>query len=93
MLKSAMEQKLIDAQLWSIGDGCLNEQDCHDAWQVLSRLGAPYRFAGQSSDGQFEFLILHPETGNVVATGFGDSEPQAMCEAALAGREALYGVI
>lgn len=84
-----MQQKLIEAQLWSIGDGCLNDQDCQDAWQVLSRLGAPYRFAGKASDGRFEFLILHPETGDVVATGYGDTEPQAMCEAALAGRKVL----
>ena len=86
-----MEHKLIEAQLWSIGDGRLNEQDCHDAWQVLSRLGAPYRFSGMSSDGLFEFLILHPETGEVVATGHGDTEPRAMCEAALAGQKALFG--
>lgn len=84
-----MEQRLIDAQLWSLGDGHLNEQDCSDAWQVLSRLGAPYRFAGKSCDGLYEYLILHPDTGDVVATGRGDSTPRAMFEAAIAGRKVL----
>lgn len=84
-----MEKRLIDAQLWSQSDGQLNEQDCRDAWQVLSRLGAPYRFAGQSEDGLLEYLILHPETGVVIANGRGESSPLAMFEAALAGRKVL----
>ena len=84
-----MEKRLIDAQLWSRGDGQLNEQDCNDAWQVLSRLGAPYRFAGRSCDGLWEYLIIHPKTGDVVATGRGELSPLAMCEAALAARKVL----
>ncbi|WP_303722898.1 hypothetical protein [Malonomonas rubra] len=84
-----MEQRLIDARLWSLGDGHLNEQDCQDAWQVLSRLGAPYRFSGKSCDGLFEYLILHPDTGDVVAAGRGESTSLAMLEAALAGSKVL----
>jgi len=84
-----MEKRLIDAQLWSSGDGQLKDRDCNDAWQVLSRLGAPYRFAGKSFDGRYEYLILHPKTGDVIATGRGESTAQAMCEAALAGKKIL----
>lgn len=84
-----MEKRLIDARLWSQADGPVNEQNCSDAWQVLSRLGAPYRFAGKSADGLFEYLVLHPQTGDVIASGRGKSSPRAMCEAALAARKIL----
>ena len=84
-----MKNRLIAAELWSQDDGQLNEQTCSDAWQVLSRLGAPYRFAGKSFDGRFEYLVLHPKTGDVIATGRGDSSPKAMLEAALAAQRVL----
>jgi hypothetical protein len=87
--RAIMEKRLMDAQLWSQGDGHLNEQDCTAAWQVLSRLGAPYRYAGRSFDGLFEYLILHPKTGAVIATGKAESTALAMCEAALAGQKVL----
>ena len=84
-----MEKRLIDARLWSPGDGSLSNADCSDAWQVLSRLGAPYRFSGKSFDGLYEYLVLDPKTGAVIATGRGESTPQAMCEAALAAQKVL----
>lgn len=84
-----MEQRLIDAQLWAKADGHINELGFNDAWQVLSRLGAPYRFVGKAFDGRFEYLVFHPKTGDVVASGRGESTPQAMCEAALAARKVL----
>jgi len=84
-----MEQRLIDAQLWSQGDGHLNNLNCSDAWRVLARLGAPYRYAGKARDGRLEYLILHPQTGDVIATGRGESTSEAMCEAALAAKRIL----
>ena len=84
-----MEQRLINVRLWSRDDGQLNQLDCSDAWQVLSRLGAPYRFAGHSRDGLLEYLVLDPKTGEVIATGRGESTPLAMFEAAIAACEVL----
>lgn len=81
-----MEKRLIDAQLWSHQDGHLSEHSYSAAWRVLSRVGAPYRFSGKSCDGQFEYLVLDPKSGAVVATGRGDSSSKAMCEAAIAAR-------
>ena len=84
-----MEQRLIDAQLWSQRDGHLNNLSCSDAWRVLARLGAPYRYAGRARDGRLEYLILHPKTGEVIATGRGETTSEAMCEAALAAKHFL----
>ncbi|PLX96742.1 MAG: hypothetical protein C0622_14170 [Desulfuromonas sp.] len=84
-----MEQKLIDAQLWTAEDGHLNNLSCSDAWRVLARLGAPYRYAGKAQDGRSEYLVLDPKTGNVIATGRGESTSEAMCEAALAAKRAM----
>ena len=84
-----MEKRLIDAQLWSQADGHLTEQDYGAAWRVLARVGAPYRFSGKSCNGQFEYLVLHPQTGEVIATGRGKTSTAAMCEAALAAQKFL----
>jgi hypothetical protein len=84
-----MEKRLIDANLWTQADGSLEEQGYGAAWRVLARIGVPYRFSGKSCDGMFEYLVLHPRTGEVIATGRGDSSSVAMCEAALAAQQIL----
>ncbi len=84
-----MEKRMIDANLWNQADGHLCEQNQGDAWRVLARVGAPFRFSGKAGDGMFEYLVLHPKTGEVIATGRGESSSVAMCEAALAAQKIL----
>ncbi len=84
-----MRDKLIAAHLWDGQDGSDPGQSITSAWRVLARLGAAYRYGGKTLDGQFEYLIIHPKTGGLIASGKAASIPAAMCEAALAARERM----
>lgn len=69
----------------------MESQNYSAAWKILCKLGAPYRFAGKSFDGIYEYLILHPDTGSVVANGRAKTSAAAMLQAALAA-EAVFAV-
>ncbi len=82
-----MREQLIAARLWDERDVRNPATDLTCAWKVLARLGAPYRFGGRSLNGQIEYLVLHPASGEVLASGRGLTSAQAMCQAALSARD------
>jgi len=84
-----MRQRLIDANLWDQNNSNDPVHSIIGAWTVLARLGAPCRFGGRSQDGQFEYLVVDPQTGTPVASGRGASLPEAMCQAALTARSGI----
>ena len=78
-----MRDQLIAARLWDEKDARNPSADLTCAWKVLARLGAPYRFGGRGLNGQIEYLVLSPASGEVIACGRGADSAQAMCQAAL----------
>jgi len=93
MMEAAMRNKLIAVQLWEENDVRNPEVDFNGAWSVLARLGVPYRFGGRTIDGQVEYLVLNPASGEVVASGRGATSAQAMCRAALTARARCAGAL
>ena len=85
-----MRQQLIDADLWDRDNGGDPVQSITGAWTVLARLGAPWRFGGRTLEGQYEYLVVDPQSGTPVARGRGTSQQEAMCQAALAARSARH---
>ncbi|BCR03353.1 hypothetical protein DESUT3_04220 [Desulfuromonas versatilis] len=79
-----MRERLIAANLWNRENAENPGQSITAAWLVLARLGAAYRYGGKTQDGRFEYLIVNPQGGTLLASGKGISIPEAMCEAALA---------
>lgn len=84
-----MKERLIAAHLWNQESAGDPGHSITAAWLVLARLGAAYRYGGRTQDGRFEYLIVNPENGGLVASGKGASIPEAMCEAALAAQHKL----
>ncbi len=59
------------------------------AWNILSRLGYPARYGGKAQDGSYEYMIINPKTGDLIAKGKGLTLEYSMCEAALNARAQL----
>lgn len=57
--------------------------DISVAWSTLSRLGYPARYGGKAQDGSYEYVIVDPRSGTLLATGKGETLEMSMCEAAL----------
>ena len=53
------------------------------AWSALSRLGCPARYCGRSQDGSYEYMIINPKTGDLLASGKGRTLEHSICEAVL----------
>jgi hypothetical protein len=81
-----MEKRLIEENLWNPVEGPSPAQSIVGAWSVLARLGAPGRFVGRTQDGQYEYLIVDPNSGLMLASGKGETVSAAICAAALAAR-------
>ena len=60
-----------------------SEIDISVAWDTLARLGYPARYSGKAQDGSYEYAIIDPQTGSLLATGKGTTLEMSMCEAAL----------
>ena len=77
-----MRARLQQAGLWPNEDNG-PEINISSAWKILSRLGLPARFGGKSQDGSYEYFIIDPHTGDLLAVGKGMTLEKAMCAAAL----------
>ena len=77
-----MKSRLQQAGLLRKKDDAL-EINISLAWSLLSRLGCPARYGGKSQDGSHEYIVVHPHTGDFLATGKGLTLESSMCEAAL----------
>jgi len=78
-----MVKGLCRASLWQRGDGAFNAADILVAWQVMSRLGLPYRVCASGASGEWECRVADPRLGGDLAVARGDSCGEAMCRAAL----------
>ncbi|PLX81209.1 MAG: hypothetical protein C0616_05395 [Desulfuromonas sp.] len=81
-----MEKRLMEVGLCQKGEEILPNGQISFAWKILARLGYPGRYSGRTQDGLHEFLIVDPATGNLLATGKGNSVEDAICEASIAAR-------
>jgi hypothetical protein len=52
-----------------------------DAWQQLAQTGAASRYGGRAPDGRHEILLLQPQTGQLLASGRGETVALAICAA------------
>lgn len=77
-----MKTKLIQAGLWQKDEAEL-ELNISTAWSIMAHLGYPGRYAGKAQDGSYEYLILNPLSGELLASGKGSSLESAICAAAL----------
>jgi len=77
-----MKTRLMQAGLLGNGNDC-TEINISIAWTALAKLGFPARYSGKSRDGSFEYLILHPVTGELLTSGKGATLESSICEAAL----------
>lgn len=64
-------------------DNNLSEIDISLAWSTLSHLGYPARYGGKAQNGFYEYVIVDPRSGTLLATGQGETLEISMCEAAL----------
>ena len=78
-----MEKALCEARLWQDGEGSFNVENIQVAWQVMARLGRPYRFSGRGPQGGYECQVYDLHSGCCIALGEGLSCAEAMCQAAL----------
>lgn len=83
-----MREELIAVGLWDSHNPNNPSVSITAAWQVLSRVGAAYRYLGRTTEGDFEYLVYNPRTGSTIAHGRGATAPLAMCVAALEARKA-----
>lgn len=64
-------------------DKDLCEIDISLAWSTLAHLGYPARYGGKAQNGFYEYVIVDPRSGTLLATGQGETLEISMCEAAL----------
>ena len=64
-------------------DNHSSEIDISLAWSTLSQLGFPARYGGKAQNGCYEYVIVDPRSGTLLATGQGEALELSMCEAAL----------
>lgn len=83
-----MKMRLMQAGLWGNRDGA-SDIDISIAWTALSKLGLPGRYSGKSRDGSFEYVIIHPATGELLTSGKGATLESSICEAALNAQRLL----
>lgn len=81
-----MEERLMAVGLCKKGEKIIPNGQISLAWKILARLGYPGRYSGRTQDGLHEFLIVDPATGNLLASGKGNSVEDAICEASIAAR-------
>ena len=82
-----MRVRLIAEKLWDGNDPLDPARNISAAWKVLARVGAACRYLGLNPEGEHEFLLVDPKSGDLVASGHGRSTPEAMCMAALKARQ------
>jgi hypothetical protein len=68
-----------------------SEINISTAWSMLSHLGYPARYGGKAQDGSYEYVIIHPKTGDFLAKGKGLTLECSMCDAARNARIRLNG--
>jgi len=66
--------------------GSRSDIPINEAWQRLAESGAAGRYGGRAPDGRHEVLLTRPGTGQLLATGRGDSVAQAICAAVSAAQ-------
>lgn len=64
-------------------DKDIRDIDISLAWSTLSHLGYPARYGGKAQNGFYEYVIVDPRSGTLLATGQGETLEISMCEAAL----------
>ena len=64
-------------------DNDIRDIDISLAWSTLSHLGYPARYGGKAQNGFYEYVIVDPRSGTLLATGQGETLEISMCEAAL----------
>ena len=77
-----MKSRLIKAGLLC-SDNDIPDIDISLAWSTLSHLGYPARYGGKAQNGFYEYVIVDPRSGTLLATGQGETLEISMCEAAL----------
>lgn len=77
-----MKSRLKNAGLFC-SDNDIPEIDISVAWSTLSHLGYPARYGGKAQNGSYEYVIVDPQSGNLLASGQGETLEKSMCEAAL----------
>jgi len=77
-----MKSRLINAGLLC-SDSDATDIDISLAWRTLARLGFPARYGGRAQNGFYEYVIVDPRSGTLLATGLGETLEISMCEAAL----------
>lgn len=83
-----MKSRLINAGLLRTDDD-LPEIDISLAWKTLSHLGFPARYGGKAQNGFYEYVIVDPRSGTLLATGQGETLEMSMCQAALNAKSLL----
>ncbi len=86
-----MRVRLVAEKLWDGNDPLDPTRNISAAWKVLARVGAACRYLGLNPEGEHEFLLVDPNSGNLLASGHGRSTPEAMCMAALKARQTGRG--
>jgi len=81
-----MREQLVRAGLWDASNPNNPALSVTAAWQLLARAGVAWRYRGQTSGGDYEYLVYDPETGTQLATGKGKTAARAICSAALAAQ-------
>jgi hypothetical protein len=64
-------------------DKDLSERDISRASSTLAHLGYPARYGGKAQNGFYEYVIVDPRSGTLLATGQGETLEISMGEAAL----------
>lgn len=64
-------------------DNDIPDIDISLAWSTLAHLGYPARYGGKAQNGFYEYVIVDPRSGTLLATGQGETLELSMCEAAL----------
>lgn len=77
-----MKTRLKNAGLLSTDDD-IRDIDISLAWSTLSHLGFPARYGGKAQNGFYEYVIVDPRSGTLLATGQGETIEMSMCQAAL----------
>ncbi|RME38152.1 MAG: hypothetical protein D6794_05820 [Deltaproteobacteria bacterium] len=81
-----MREQLVQAGLWDAGNPNNPARSVTAARQLLNRLNVRLRYLGRDSAGRYQYLVYHPETGEAIGTGLGETPAVAICRAALAAR-------
>ncbi|RMF48346.1 MAG: hypothetical protein D6751_00515 [Deltaproteobacteria bacterium] len=83
-----MREQLVLAGLWDADNPNNPARSVTAARQLLKKLDARLRYQGRDSSGRYEYLVYHPETGDPIGTGHGETPALAICRAALAAHRA-----